>query len=115
MRRWFVLIIGLVCLGFGAHLMASGQPGEGDYRYPRGARAEAKRFSRTIKDPKEKERFLNDTTGRIKIEHQRELFFGGTLCTLGLAFAFVSSVGLVRQSRSRKKKAQVVTKSRRAA
>lgn len=115
MIRWLILILGIAGLWFGTQLLAVGQPEEGDYRYSRAARAEAKRFSRTIQNQKEKDRFLTETTGRVKIEHQRELFLGGTLCAVGVGFTFGASMSMIRQSRTRRKKARAEARKRDAA
>ncbi len=90
MKRWLVGLLGLTMLTIGAHLIISGQPDEGEYRYPRAARDEARSFSRTIKDAEARQRFLEETTGRTKIHHPLELFLGGTLGAAGIAAALIA-------------------------
>ena len=115
MRRGILLILGLVAIGVGAHMLLESKPGEGDYRYPRSARSEAKRFSRTIKDAKERERFLKDTTGRVEIEYPKKVFFGSSLCVIGISCTLSAVAGVVRRSRQKKRLQSAGDSSKKAA
>lgn len=87
MKRLATGLLGLVLLGTGTFLAYHGQPVEGPYRYPADARAEAREFARTIKDREARQRFLQETTGRVRIEHPGEIFAGGLLAALGAGLA----------------------------
>jgi len=105
MKRLLTGLLGVVLLGAGAYLFHTGQPDEGAYRYPAEARQEAREFARTIKDPAARDRFLQETTGRVKVEHRREMFAGGLFTALGFGLALISvrpsgrkSTGILRRA-----------------
>jgi hypothetical protein len=90
MKRLLMGLAGLAMLAAGFHCFVIGQPDEGAYRYPAEARAEARAFAERIKDPAARRRFLDQTTGRVEIEHPREILFGGVLSGIGLGLALAS-------------------------
>jgi len=90
MKRLVMGLVGLAMLGLGAYLLVTGQPEEGPYRYPADARAEARDFADRISDPAARKRFLDETTGRTKIEHPSDIFLGSILSALGLGLSLAS-------------------------
>jgi len=98
MKRLGIGLLGLVLLGTGTFLAYNGQPHEGPYRYPADARAEARDFARTIKDGEARQRFLQETTGRVRIEHPGEIFAGGLLAAIGAGLAVAALHPLRRKA-----------------
>ncbi len=90
MKRFLMGIVGLALIGVGVYLLVNGQPDQGPYRYPAAARAEARAFADRINDPAARRRFLEETTGRTKIEHPRDIFLGSIMATLGLGLSLAS-------------------------
>lgn len=90
MKRLAIGLLGLILLGAGAFVAYHGQPEQGAYRYPAEPRAEAREFARTIKDREARRRFLEETTGRIRITHPGEIFAGGLLAAVGAGLAIAA-------------------------
>jgi hypothetical protein len=90
MKRLLIGLVGLASAGVGIHLLVIGQPDEGAYRYPAAAREEARTYAARIADPAARRRFLEETTGRVKIEHPREILAGSVLAASGLGLSLAS-------------------------
>ncbi len=110
MRNWLVFILGIFTLACGGILIKGAQAVEGNYRYPRAARVEARQFARTIQDPEERQAFLNDTTGKVMIEHPKKLFAGGILVTVGFGMT-LGSLHYMRKNWTRKKAKTAISKA----